>query len=86
VKRVLPTLATVLGFALHLVVGFFYISAGLVVPGPWLFALWALWGAMAALAVARRQQPLFVLATPFAALVLLVVVASLGGRFLGWQA
>lgn len=82
----LRALATVLGFALHLVVGFFYISAGLVVPGPWLFALWALWAVMAAVAVARRRRPLFVLATPFVAVALLLVAVSLGGRFLGWQA
>jgi hypothetical protein len=86
VRRLLPVLALVLGFTLHLVVGFVYAASGLVVPVPWLFALWALWGGLAAVAVARRRQPLFVLLIPFVALALLLVITSLGGYFLHWQA
>ena len=84
--RTVSILVTVVGFALHLVAGFFYVSAGLVVPGPWLFGLWALWVALAVVAVGRRRQPLLVLAIPFVAIALLVAVVSLGGHFLHWQA
>ena len=85
-NQALGTVAMVLGLAAHLVVGFFYLAAGLVVPGPWLFVLWAVWLLLLVLAIRRRQRPPWVLAIPVAAVVLLLVAVSLGERWLGWQA
>lgn len=74
----------VLGFVLHAFVGFVYVSSGLIVPGLFLFSLWAAWGALLALAILKRKNALYVLATPFIAAALwLVVVPGLGG-LLNW--
>ncbi len=80
------TVATVVGFGLHLVVGVFYLASGLVVPAPWLPVLWAVWCGFTAAAIVRRRQTIFVLLTPVAAALFLVVAVSLGGYFLDWTA
>ncbi len=41
----------VLALVLMLPIGFFYLTSGLVVPGPWLFLLWALYLALVVLAI-----------------------------------
>ncbi|MDQ3784425.1 MAG: hypothetical protein M3360_06040 [Actinomycetota bacterium] len=81
-NRVVARALRVLGFVLHVLVGFIYVSSGLIVPGLYLFALWALWGALLALAILKRENALYVFATPFIAAALwLVVVPGLGGLF-----
>jgi len=80
------TVATVVGLGLQLVVGFFYFASGLVVPAPWLPVLWAVWCGFTAAAIVRRRQTIFVLLTPVAAALFLVVAVSFGGYFLGWTA
>jgi len=78
-----------IALAAHLAVGFLYAAAGLVVPGLYLFGLWAIWGALAVvgvLAVRRRRPVGYVLAVPVAAIVILMAVVSAGGALLNWQA
>lgn len=75
-----------LGAVLMLAVGYVYVASGLVVPGPWVLLLWALWIVMARDAWRHRRRPWRVLATPVVAAVVWVVVVSLGGALLGWTA
>jgi hypothetical protein len=85
-----PTWMLVAGFigiAAHLVVGYFYLVAGLVTPVYGLVVLWIVWLALLALAIRMlRRHPLWVLAVPLAALGILVGLVSLGGALLGWSA
>lgn len=75
------------GIALHLVVGYFYATAGLVVPGPWLVVLLLVWVALLVAGLLLwRRHPLWVLLVPVVALALLVGGVSLGGALLGWTA
>jgi hypothetical protein len=76
-----------IGIAAHLVVGYFYLVAGLVTPLYGLIVLWILWLALLAVAIwMLRRHPLWVLAVPVVALGILVGVVTLGGAFLGWTA
>jgi len=77
----------VVGLLLLLPVGFLYVSSGLVVPGPWLIVLWALFLALvpAAVQLARRRS-YWVPAVPAAAFLLWLLVLRLGEQLLGWQA
>jgi len=85
-----PAWTLVLGFvgiAAHLVVGYFYLVAGLVTPVYGLVVLWILWLALLAVAIwMLRRHPLWVLAVPLVALGILVGVTAFGGAFLGWSA
>jgi hypothetical protein len=65
--------------------GFFYAASGLVVPGPWLFLMWLLFGALLVLAVllARRRSYL-VLAVPLVAAVAWWGLVTLGETYWGW--
>ena len=71
----------------HLVVGFFYLAGGLVIPGYVLFPLWAVWlalaGWLARLAVRRSWSTP---AAPIAAALLFLVVITIGEQVLGWRA
>lgn len=81
------TVVAVVGLLLMLPVGFFYLTSGLVVPGPWLVALWALFVALLLTAVQlARRRSWWVPAVPAAAFALWLLVLSLGGQLLGWQA
>jgi hypothetical protein len=75
----------IIGFGLHVVIGWFYLTAGLVGPGPYLFALWAVWLALAVLAVARRRDHLYVLATPFMAAAFWMLFVFGLGTLLDWK-
>ena len=71
----------------HLVVGYFYLAGGLVIPGYVLIPLWLLWLAAAAVLVrlaVRRSwwTPL----VPVVAAALFVLVLVIGDRVFGWQA
>jgi hypothetical protein len=77
--------AYVIGFGLHLAAGWFYLAAGLVVPGPWLFLLWAVWIALLVLAIRRRASYWYVLATPFVAAGFWIAFVFGLGTLLGWS-
>ena len=77
----------VLGLAAHVVVGYLYLTAGLVTPLPWLVAFLIAWLVLLVAAlVLLRRHPLWVLLVPVLALGLLVGGLSLGGALLGWRA
>jgi hypothetical protein len=79
-------LMVVLGFVLHLVVGFFYLVSGLLVPGPGVALLLLLWIGMLAVQIVRRRQPKVVLGIPFIAAAVWFVVVEGGSRLFGWTA
>jgi hypothetical protein len=79
-------LAGLAGLA-HLVVGYFYLVGGLVIPGYVLIPLWILWLVFATwlirLAVGRSWWTPVV---PVAAAAVLAGTLIVGGNVLGWQA
>jgi hypothetical protein len=82
-----PIVVAVLAAVAHLVVGWFYLAGGLVIPGYVLIPLWVVWLVLAALlvrlAIARSW---WTAAVPLAAAALFVVVLVVGEQVLGWQA
>jgi hypothetical protein len=71
----------------HLVMGYFYLAGGLVIPGYVLFPLWAVWLLLAWLLVRLAvRRSWWTPAVPIAAAALFVVVLVVGDRVLGWQA
>jgi hypothetical protein len=82
-----PLVVAVLAALLHLVVGYFYLAGGLVVPGYVLIPLWAVWVLLAwwLVTLARRDSWWTPLA-PVAAALLFVVVLTVGEQVLGWTA
>ena len=77
----------ILGIVLHVVVGYFYLAAGLVTPAPWLVGFLLIWVVLLAVGISLlRQHPLWVLLVPVLARGLLVGGVSLGGALLGWTA
>ena len=85
-----PVWKLVLGFvalAAHLVVGFFYLTAGLVAPLYGLIVLWIAWLALLVLAIwMLRRRTLWILLVPVVAFGILVGGISLGEALLGWTA
>jgi hypothetical protein len=82
-----PLILAVLAGLAHLVVGYFYLVGGLVIPGYVLFPLWVLWLGLAAVLVrlAMRRSwwtPL----VPLTAAALLALLLVLGEQVFGWQA
>lgn len=84
-RRPLSVTACVVGFGLHLAAGYFYLASGLVVPGPYLFVLWAVWIALLALAIRRRANLWWVLATPVVAAAFWLAFVSGLGTLLDWR-
>ncbi|MGY1734610.1 hypothetical protein [Geodermatophilus sp. SYSU D00684] len=79
-------LAGLAGLA-HLVVGWFYLAGGLVVPGPVLVPLWLAWLAAAVLLVRLAvRRSWWTPVVPVAAALLFVAVLVAGERWLGWTA
>jgi hypothetical protein len=77
----------VLGVLAYLGIGYFYLASGLMVPGPWLFILWAVWLAGAGLViVAFRRRPGMTIMVAAAAAVFWYVFVQLGSWLLGWTA
>ena len=71
----------------HLVMGYFYLAGGLVIPGYVLFPLWAVWLLLAWLLVRLAvRRSWWTPVVPMAAAALFVVVLVVGDRVLGWQA
>ena len=68
-------------------VGFFYAASGLVVPGPWLFLMWAFCLVLLAVAVwLSRRRSYLVLAVPVVAAAAWFALVSLGEAYWGWTA
>lgn len=82
-----PWIVAGLAAAAHLVVGFYYLAGGLVVPGAVLYPLWVLWLVLAAvLGVLAVRRSWWTAAVPVVAAVVLVVTVTVGGQLLGWTA
>jgi len=78
--------AAVVGWLAMVPVGFFYAASGLVVPGPYLFLMWAAYVVLLVVAaVLTRWRSYWVLAVPVAGGVLWWGVISLGERYLDWS-
>ncbi|MGY1832519.1 hypothetical protein ACI8AA_19065 [Geodermatophilus sp. SYSU D01180] len=86
-RRTGPLVVAVLAGLAHLVVGWFYLAGGLVVPGPVLVPLWLIWlaGAVVLVRLAVRRS-WWTPAVPVEAAVLLGLVVAVGGELLGWTA
>ncbi|MBW3620750.1 MAG: hypothetical protein KY461_10935 [Actinobacteria bacterium] len=67
-------------------VGFLYLSSGLFAPGWAVLVLLLAWAALAWLIWRWRRRGIVVLAIPFVAVALLLLVATAGDRLLGWTA
>jgi hypothetical protein len=82
-----PLVVAVLAALAHLVVGFFYLAGGLVVPGHVLIPLWIVWIVLAAVLVRlAMRDSWWTPAVPVAAMALILVVITLGENALGWTA
>ena len=78
----------VVGLVAYLVVGAFpYLTSGLMVPGPWLYILWAVWilGLVLAGRTFQRRPAMVLLFAPAAVAFWFLYVAA-GERLLGWTA
>jgi len=86
-SRVPQLVVAGLALAALVVIGFFYLSSGLVAPLWAVVCLVVVWLLMFAVGIAWfRRHPLRVLALPVLAVVIWVVVLTLGERLLGWTA
>jgi hypothetical protein len=82
-----PLLVAALAGLAHLVVGYFYLAGGLVVPGYALIPLWVLWLVLAVVLVRLALRRSWgTPAVPVAAAAVLVLVLVLGEQVFGWQA
>lgn len=80
-------LAAVLGLALLVPVGLFYLASGLVVPLPWLVLLWVVFLALVAAAVVLvRRHSWWVPVVPAVGAAVWWLTITLGERFGGWTA
>ena len=78
----------ILGLLAYLVTGFFpYLASGLMVPGPWLFILWAVWvvGLVLAWQTFQRRPAMVLLFAP-AAVAFWFLYLTAGEQLLGWTA
>ena len=76
----------VVGFVVHVVVGFWILVGGLIMP-PWaVLAMMVLWGVALVLAIRWRGRPVLVLAVPVVTFAIWFLVAWAGDTFLGWTA
>ena len=81
-----PLVVAALAAVLHLVVGYFYLAGGLVIPGYVLIPLWVVWVLLAWwLVTLARRNSWWTLLAPVAAAVLFVVVLTVGEQVLGWR-
>jgi O-antigen ligase len=77
--------AAVVAWLAMVPVGFFYAASGLVVPGPYLFLMWAAYVVLLVVAVLlTRSRSYWVLAVPVVGGALWWVVVSAGERYLDW--
>ena len=78
----------IVGLVAYLIVGVFpYLSSGLMVPGPWLFILWAVWVVGLAFAWRTfRRRPVMVLLFAPVAVAFWFLYVTVGEQLLGWTA
>lgn len=82
-----PIVLAVLAGIGHLVVGYFYLAGGLVIPGPVLVVLWLFWLVLAAVLVRLSLNgSWWTPVVPLVAAAVLVLSLVVGGNLLGWQA
>ena len=82
-----PLVLAVLSGLAHLVVGYFYLVSGLVIPGYVLIPLWILWLVLAAFLIRwALRRSWWTPAIPLGAALFLVLVLVVGDQVLGWQA
>jgi len=82
-----PLLVAALAGLAHLVVGYFYLAGGLVVPGYALIPLWVLWLVLAVVLVRLAlRRSWWTPAVPVAAAGVLALVLVIGEQVFGWQA
>lgn len=72
-----------LAAALVLLVGFTYLSSGLVVPGPWLFVLWAVWPLLVWWLVRLRYRSI-ALVVPVAGAAFWFAFLTIGAPIFDW--
>lgn len=77
--------AWLLAAALMVLVGFVYLTSGLVVPAAWLVPLWLLWIGLAWWTLRLRYQRVALL-IPLLGIALWFGYLTLGDRLLGWTA
>jgi hypothetical protein len=80
-----PLVVAVLAAVAHLVVGYFYLASGLVVPGYALLPLW-LWWALLAWVLFRlaRQDSWWTPLVPVVAFGTWLLILTAGEQLLGW--
>jgi hypothetical protein len=82
-----PLVVAVLAAVAHLVVGYFYLAGGLVIPGYVLIPLWLLWLVLAAVLVRLAvRRSWWTPAVPLVAAAVFVLVLVVGEQAFGWQA
>jgi len=82
-----PIALAVLAGIAHLVVGYFYLAGGLVIPGPVLVVLWLFWLVLAAVLIRwALMRSWWTPVIPLVAAAVLVLSLVVGGNLLGWQA
>jgi len=82
-----PLIVAGLAGLAHLVVGYFYLVGGLVIPGHVLIPLWVLWLVFAAVLLRwALKRSWWTPVVPVTAAVLFVLVLVIGDQVFGWQA
>ena len=85
-RSVAATVVAVVGWLAMVPVGFFYAASGLLVPGPYLFLMWAAYVVLLVVAVLlTRRRSYWVLAVPVVGAVLWWGVVSAGETWLDWS-
>jgi hypothetical protein len=74
----------ILGFVLHAIAGWWYLVSGLVVPGPYLYVLWAAWVAFLVVQILNRRRPIVVVSIPFVAAAFWLAFVQGLGSLLDW--
>jgi hypothetical protein len=86
-RRAGPIVVAVLAALAHVVVGYFYLAGGLVIPGAVLIPLWIFWAALAALlGYLAFRRSFWTLAVPIVAAVVFVLAIVVGEQVFGWTA
>jgi hypothetical protein len=81
------TVIGIAGIVLYLLVGILFIASGLVMPYPWVFGMWALWGTGWVLVVkAYQASPATTIIVPIGAAALWAVIVQLGSWLFDWTA
>ncbi len=80
-----PLVLAALAGVAHLVVGFYYLAGGLVIPGAVLVPLWLFWIVLAVVLVRLAlRRSWWTPAVPVAAAAVLVLTVVVGEQLLGW--